>query len=197
MPVKELQLDDLCLEICELNAIGMVNLLKHATRLRSLRFSKLVNIWDGWDDEGHERGEKGRWLDMIRAIEKSGLQDRLETLELTSHSKHCTIAGLEQPLDFSAFDSLNDLTLDAHTSVKGLPDSLRSLTFVRPKDFPGACLPPLEDRLREVRRCSLPRDVQRKVTFKIPDRSRGYESLRVMADAWASIGFEPSIEANA
>lgn len=185
----------LTLEDCEINSIGLEVLLERLKRLTSLKLTNMDSIWDGWNEDGTERGDlKGRWIDILQAVQKADLQDQLQVLELTSLSRHCTIPDLELPLDFTTYTSLQDLTLDAHSSIKGLPDTLRSLTLVRPNDFPGACLPLLEDRLREVRCCALPKDIQRKVTIKIPDRSRGYESLRVMADTWKALGFEPVIK---
>lgn len=200
----ELQLVRLILDHCEINAIYLVELLQKMKKLKSISLSSTDIIWGQWTDVPEIKLEmpadysaKGRWFDILHSIEKASVQGRLEILECTALNEYCTIPTQDKPLDFAGFPKLRELTLDAHMSIKGLPDSLRVLTLVRSKAFRGACLPLLENRLREVRSCCLTnvvRDTQRKVIIKIPDRSRGYESLRVMAVTWKSIGFEPTIE---
>lgn len=186
-------LEVLVLEDCEVNIKGLEALLKLATKLKCLKLARLESIWEGYVDDGELPNDKARWVDVLRALREASLHDQIETLTLTSRTRHCTIIEKEKPLDLADFETLSNLAIDAHSSVRGLPDSLRRLKIVRPKTFDGACLPLLESRLREVRKCALARETPRRVIFKIPDRSRGYESLRVMADTWASIGFEPKI----
>lgn len=203
-PEHELQLVHLVLDNCEVNAVDLFDLLQKMKKLKSIKLSSTEIIWGQWTDIPAVKSNmlsdysiKGRWLDVLQTIEKAPVQAQLEVLECTAHNEYCTIPAQDKPLDFAGFRKLRELTLDAHMSIKDLPDSLRTLTLVRSKAFKGACLPLLENRLREVRKCCLTNveaDTQRKVIFRIPERSRGYESLRVMAETWKSLGFEPTIE---
>jgi hypothetical protein len=194
----DFKLQHLTMTSCEINSIGLVQWLQKTKKLKSIRFQTIDGIEGHWEDtETSTTLVKGRWSDILQAIEMASLTTQLEVLELTSRDEYSTAEGPDKSLDFANFYSLKELTIDAQASIKGLPDSLRTLTFVRAKNFKGACLPILENRLREVRKCCLSTGsggMQRKVIFRIPDRSRGYESLRVMADTWRSIGFVPKIE---
>lgn len=179
-PDSDLMLKTLVLEDCETHVKGLASFLKLTKHLKNLRLSKCQSIRRSWNEEA-------QWVDVLQALRDASLHEQIQSLVLASRTERYRIISCWGPLDIMDFKLLTRLTINTHSSLRNLPDSLRTLSFVRSGSSRGACLPLLESRLCEVRKCALSSQVTRKVNFEI------YDSLSVMADNWASIGFEAEL----